>query len=109
MMHDMYLVEVKSCPESRGPSDYYKVLADIPAERVFAPLSESACPRLTASPETADRRGAGSRACLLAKPTLASHFICLYRHFNSLLQLSGKEFAVGSGPFRRAPIGAPYP
>jgi branched-chain amino acid transport system substrate-binding protein len=46
MLHDMYLVEVKSPAESKGPWDYYKVLATIPADKAFAPLEDSACPLL---------------------------------------------------------------
>jgi len=44
MVHDMYLVEVKAPSESKGPWDYYKVKATIPAEEAFQPLSASRCP-----------------------------------------------------------------
>lgn len=44
VMHDMYLVEVKNPAESKGPWDYYKVLATVPADQVFQPLSTSECP-----------------------------------------------------------------
>lgn len=44
VMHDMYLVEVKKPAESKGPWDYYKVLATVPADQVFQPLSASECP-----------------------------------------------------------------
>jgi branched-chain amino acid transport system substrate-binding protein len=43
MMHDMYLVEVKTPSESKAPWDYYKVLRRIPAEEAAQPLSESKC------------------------------------------------------------------
>ena len=43
-MHDMYLFEVKKPSESKGPWDYYKQLAVLPAEQAFKPLSESNCP-----------------------------------------------------------------
>jgi branched-chain amino acid transport system substrate-binding protein len=43
MMHDMYLVEVKTPGESKAPWDYYKVLRRIPAEEAAQPLSESKC------------------------------------------------------------------
>ena len=43
MMHDMYLVEVKTPSESKATWDYYKVLRRIPAEEVAQPLSESNC------------------------------------------------------------------
>ena len=43
MMHDMYLVEVKTPSESKAKWDYYKVLRRIPAEEAVQPLSESKC------------------------------------------------------------------
>jgi branched-chain amino acid transport system substrate-binding protein len=43
-LHDMYLFEVKKPEESKGAWDYYKLLAKIPAEDAFRPLSESTCP-----------------------------------------------------------------
>ncbi|MCL4768076.1 MAG: ABC transporter substrate-binding protein [Hyphomicrobiaceae bacterium] len=44
MVHDMYLFQVKSPEESKEPWDYYKLVATIPADRAFQPLSESRCP-----------------------------------------------------------------
>ncbi|HLL28710.1 MAG TPA: ABC transporter substrate-binding protein [Xanthobacteraceae bacterium] len=44
MVHDMYLVEVKSPAESKAPWDYYKIKATIPAAEAFQPLSASRCP-----------------------------------------------------------------
>jgi branched-chain amino acid transport system substrate-binding protein len=44
MLHDMYLIEVKKPSESNEPWDYYKVVATIPADKVFPSLEESACP-----------------------------------------------------------------
>ncbi|MFC0220019.1 branched-chain amino acid transport system substrate-binding protein [Pseudochelatococcus lubricantis] len=44
MVHDMYLVEVKSPADKAYDWDYYRVVSTIPAERAFRPLSESACP-----------------------------------------------------------------
>ncbi|MBO0755655.1 MAG: ABC transporter substrate-binding protein [Bradyrhizobiaceae bacterium] len=44
MVHEMYLYEVKKPAESTGPWDYYKLVATIPAEVAFQPLSESKCP-----------------------------------------------------------------
>ncbi|MFC4352512.1 ABC transporter substrate-binding protein [Fodinicurvata halophila] len=44
MVHDMYLVEVKSPDESEGDWDYYNVLATIPGDEAYQPLSESTCP-----------------------------------------------------------------
>jgi branched-chain amino acid transport system substrate-binding protein len=43
-LHDMYLFEVKKPQESKEAWDYYKLLAKIPAEDAFRPLSESTCP-----------------------------------------------------------------
>jgi ABC-type branched-chain amino acid transport systems, periplasmic component len=43
MMHDMYLFEVKKPEDSKAPWDYYKLLAKVPAEKAFQPLSKSAC------------------------------------------------------------------
>src|SRR5262247_320550 len=43
-IHPMYLVEVKKPAESKGPWDYFKVRATIPADQAFRPLSEGGCP-----------------------------------------------------------------
>ncbi len=42
-VHPMYLFEVKKPSESKGPWDYYKTLATIPAEQAFRPESEGGC------------------------------------------------------------------
>src|SRR5580698_4001105 len=44
MVHDMYLYEVKKPDESKEAWDYYKLVATIPADQAFTPLSESKCP-----------------------------------------------------------------
>ncbi|OYY13187.1 MAG: ABC transporter permease, partial [Rhizobiales bacterium 35-68-8] len=44
VVHHMMLVEVKKPAESKGPFDYYKILATIPPEEAFRPLSGSDCP-----------------------------------------------------------------
>ncbi len=44
VIHDMYLVEVKTPKESQGAWDYYKLKATIPAEQAFQPLAQSQCP-----------------------------------------------------------------
>jgi branched-chain amino acid transport system substrate-binding protein len=44
MVRDMYLYEVKKPSESSRQWDYYKLVATIPAEQAFLPLSESKCP-----------------------------------------------------------------
>ncbi|MFL5153924.1 MAG: ABC transporter permease, partial [Microvirga sp.] len=43
-MHPMYLFEVKKPAESKGKNDLYKLVATLPAETAFRPLSESECP-----------------------------------------------------------------
>ncbi|PJX25930.1 ABC transporter permease [Advenella sp. S44] len=44
VIHDMYLYEVKKPDEKKSEWDYSKLLATIPAEEAFEPLSESTCP-----------------------------------------------------------------
>jgi branched-chain amino acid transport system substrate-binding protein len=43
-IHPAYLFEVKSPAESKYPWDYYKLIATIPADEAFRPLSQSECP-----------------------------------------------------------------
>jgi branched-chain amino acid transport system substrate-binding protein len=43
-IHDAYLFEVKKPAESKGPWDYYKLRATIPAAEAFRPLATSDCP-----------------------------------------------------------------
>ena len=40
-VHPMYLAEVKKPSESKGPWDYYKIIATIPPEQAARPLAES--------------------------------------------------------------------
>lgn len=44
MEHDLLLVQVKKPEESKREWDYYKILATIPGNEAYRPLSESACP-----------------------------------------------------------------
>ncbi len=44
VMRDMYLFQVKTPAESKYQYDDYKLLATIPADQAFRPLSESECP-----------------------------------------------------------------
>lgn len=44
LIHDMYLAQVKAPTESKGPWDYYKILATVPGNEVFQTLAESECP-----------------------------------------------------------------
>ena len=43
-IHPMYLYEVKKPSESKGEWDIYKVVATIPTEEAFRPLSAGGCP-----------------------------------------------------------------
>ena len=43
-VHPAFLVEVKRPAESKGPWDYYKIRATIPAEQAFRPEKEGGCP-----------------------------------------------------------------
>jgi branched-chain amino acid transport system substrate-binding protein len=44
--HPAYLFQVKKPSESKGPWDYYNLIATIPAEEAFTPLDKSTCPLL---------------------------------------------------------------
>lgn len=44
LVHDMYLAQVKTPQESKGPWDYYKILATIPGDQAFRSLAEGGCP-----------------------------------------------------------------
>jgi branched-chain amino acid transport system substrate-binding protein len=43
LVRDMYLFEVKSPSESKGPWDYYKQIAVLPGEQAFKPLGPNEC------------------------------------------------------------------
>ncbi|MCW2272513.1 ABC transporter substrate-binding protein [Rhodoblastus acidophilus] len=43
-IHPAYLLQVKTPAESKYPWDYAKVIATIPADEAFRPLSQSECP-----------------------------------------------------------------
>jgi branched-chain amino acid transport system substrate-binding protein len=43
-IHPMYLFEVKKPAESKGPWDYYKLRATIPADQAFRPIDQGDCP-----------------------------------------------------------------
>jgi len=44
MVHDMYLVQVKSPAESKNEWDVYKVLATVPGDDAYRPLTAGGCP-----------------------------------------------------------------
>ena len=43
-IHPAYLLQVKKPAESKYPWDYARIVATIPAEEAFRPLSQSECP-----------------------------------------------------------------
>jgi branched-chain amino acid transport system substrate-binding protein len=46
MVHDMYVMQVKTPAESKYPWDYYKLVKKMSGEDAFGPLSASTCPLL---------------------------------------------------------------
>jgi branched-chain amino acid transport system substrate-binding protein len=42
-IHPAYLVQVKTPAESKAPWDYYKILATIPADQAFRPITDGDC------------------------------------------------------------------
>jgi branched-chain amino acid transport system substrate-binding protein len=44
MVHDMFLMQVKSPAESKEPWDYFKLVQTIPGEQAYLPLAQSRCP-----------------------------------------------------------------
>jgi branched-chain amino acid transport system substrate-binding protein len=44
MVHEMYVMQVKTPEESKAPWDYYKLVKTMPGEEAFGPLSDSTCP-----------------------------------------------------------------
>jgi branched-chain amino acid transport system substrate-binding protein len=44
MVHDMFLMQVKTPSESKYPWDYYKVLATLPGDQAFRPQAAGGCP-----------------------------------------------------------------
>jgi branched-chain amino acid transport system substrate-binding protein len=47
-IHPAYLFQVKKPAESKGPWDYYKLLATVPADEAFRPLKDGGCPLIKA-------------------------------------------------------------
>ncbi len=46
MVHDMYLVQVKTPAESKGEWDLYKVVSTIPGDEAFRPMADSQCKKM---------------------------------------------------------------
>jgi len=49
VLHDMYLVRVKTPEASKSEWDLYEILATIPADKAWIPLAESKCPLVKAT------------------------------------------------------------
>ena len=49
LVHDMYLTEVKTPAESKGPWDLVKLVSVVPADQAFRPLADSHCPLVKAT------------------------------------------------------------
>jgi branched-chain amino acid transport system substrate-binding protein len=46
LIHDLFLVQVKTPAESKYPWDFFNILETIPAAEAFRPISQSVCPML---------------------------------------------------------------
>ncbi|WP_422001789.1 ABC transporter substrate-binding protein [Reyranella sp.] len=44
LVRDMYLFQVKSPQESKGKDDIYKLVATVPGDKAYRPMSEGKCP-----------------------------------------------------------------
>ena len=44
MEHDMYIMQVKTPSESKGPWDFYKLVATMKGDEAFGKLADSNCP-----------------------------------------------------------------
>lgn len=49
MVHDVYLVQIKSPEESKGEWDLIKLVATIPGDQAFRPINEGGCPALASN------------------------------------------------------------
>jgi len=49
MVHEMYLTEVKTPAESKGPWDLVKLVSVVPPDRAFRPVADSKCPLVKAA------------------------------------------------------------
>ena len=44
MVHDVYVVQVKSPAESKGEWDFLKLVSTVPGDKAFRPINEGGCP-----------------------------------------------------------------
>ncbi|MGA9869473.1 MAG: ABC transporter substrate-binding protein [Acetobacteraceae bacterium] len=49
VVRDLYLFQVKTPAESKGPWDYFKLIRTIPGDDAFRPLDKGGCPLVTAA------------------------------------------------------------
>jgi branched-chain amino acid transport system substrate-binding protein len=47
MVHDMYLMQVKTPAEAKGDWDLYKLLATVPGDQAYRPMAQGNCPLVT--------------------------------------------------------------
>ncbi|MFA7291582.1 MAG: ABC transporter substrate-binding protein [Rhodocyclaceae bacterium] len=50
MIHDVFLLRVKTPAEVKEPWDYLEILRSVPGERAFRPLAEGGCPLVAGKP-----------------------------------------------------------
>ncbi|HEY1412981.1 MAG TPA: ABC transporter permease, partial [Rhodopila sp.] len=43
LVHDMYLVRVKTLAQSHAPWDYEEILQTVPGDQAFRPIAETGC------------------------------------------------------------------
>jgi branched-chain amino acid transport system substrate-binding protein len=46
MVHDVYVVQIKSPADSKAEWDLLKLVATIPGDKAFRPLDEGGCPAI---------------------------------------------------------------
>jgi branched-chain amino acid transport system substrate-binding protein len=47
MIHDVYVVQIKSPAESKGEWDFLKLVSTVPGDKAFRPINEGGCPGFT--------------------------------------------------------------
>jgi branched-chain amino acid transport system substrate-binding protein len=47
MVHDVYVVQIKSPAESKGEWDFLKLISTVPGDKAFRPINEGGCPGFT--------------------------------------------------------------
>ncbi len=48
MVHDMYLMQVKTPAESKGEWDLYKLITTVPGDQAYRPMKDGGCPLVSA-------------------------------------------------------------